>query len=107
LQAAVACAVADEVQPQDLALALVDLVEWAGSTASADGSEDGLGARRRDHFDGDREVLRRAALIAAERGAATRVTDELLTSAIDELTEGSDQLTGTILGSGRLAADQD
>jgi ATPase family associated with various cellular activities (AAA) len=48
-----------------------------------------------------REVLRRAALIAAERGDVTRVTDELVTSAIDELRAGSDQLSRTIIGSGR------
>src|SRR5262249_35209153 len=40
-----------------------------------------------------REVLRRAALLAVERGEGTRIGDELLTSAIDELHEGTDQLT--------------
>lgn len=53
-----------------------------------------------------REVLRRAALIAAERGAETRVTDELLASAINELREGSDQLTSAILGSGHSPENQ-
>lgn len=46
------------------------------------------------------EVLRRASLTAAERGDATRVDDELLRLAIDEIREGADQLTSTILGSG-------
>ena len=48
-----------------------------------------------------REVLRRAALIAAERGAGTRVTDELLTAAIDELKEGTDAFASTIVGAGQ------
>jgi ATP-dependent 26S proteasome regulatory subunit len=48
-----------------------------------------------------REVLRRAALISAERGAGVRVTDELLSSAITELKQGADELTSTILGSGQ------
>ena len=48
-----------------------------------------------------REVLRRASLTAAERGDATRVDDELLSLAIDEMREGADQLTSTIIGSGQ------
>jgi hypothetical protein len=45
-----------------------------------------------------REVLRRAALLAAERGEGARITDELLSSGIQELREGADQLTSTLLG---------
>jgi hypothetical protein len=45
-----------------------------------------------------REVLRRAALLAVERGDGTRVDDELLAGAIDELREGADQLTSNLLG---------
>jgi hypothetical protein len=45
-----------------------------------------------------REALRRAALLAAERGDGTRITDELLSSGIQELREGADQLTGSLLG---------
>jgi hypothetical protein len=45
-----------------------------------------------------REVLRRAALIAAERGDGGRVDDELLGAAVNELREGADQLTSSILG---------
>lgn len=45
-----------------------------------------------------REVLRRAALTGAERGDPTHVTDELLSSAIDELRAGQDQLTSSLLG---------
>lgn len=45
-----------------------------------------------------REVLRRAALLAVERGQGTRITDELLTDAIQELHEGADQLTSNLLG---------
>jgi ATP-dependent 26S proteasome regulatory subunit len=45
-----------------------------------------------------REVLRRAALLAVERGQGTRVDDELLAGAIDELREGADQLTSNLLG---------
>lgn len=45
-----------------------------------------------------REVLRRAALFAAERGEGNRVSDEMLRSAIDELRQGADQLTSTLLG---------
>ena len=45
-----------------------------------------------------REALRRAALLAAERGQDNRVDDELLASAIHELREGADQLTSALLG---------
>ena len=45
-----------------------------------------------------REVLRRAALLAAERGDSSHVTDELLSAAVSELSEGSDQLTTSLLG---------
>jgi ATP-dependent 26S proteasome regulatory subunit len=45
-----------------------------------------------------REVLRRAALLAAERGEGARITDEILSSGIQELREGTDQLTGALLG---------
>jgi hypothetical protein len=45
-----------------------------------------------------REALRRAALLAAERGEGARITDELLSSGIQELREGADQLTGALLG---------
>lgn len=47
-----------------------------------------------------REVLRRAALITAERGHEARVDDEILGAAIDELKQGADELTSTILGAG-------
>jgi hypothetical protein len=45
-----------------------------------------------------REALRRAALLAAERGQHNRVDDELLASAVRELREGNDQLTSALLG---------
>lgn len=45
-----------------------------------------------------REALRRAALLAAERGEGAHITDELLSSGIQELREGADQLTGSLLG---------
>jgi ATP-dependent 26S proteasome regulatory subunit len=45
-----------------------------------------------------REVLRRAALLAAEHGDENRATDELLSSAIHELREDSNQLTSALLG---------
>ena len=45
-----------------------------------------------------REVLRRAALLAAERGDSSHVTDELLSAAVQELSEASDQLTTSLLG---------
>lgn len=45
-----------------------------------------------------REVLRRAALLAVERGEGTRVNDELLADAIRELREGGDELTSNLLG---------
>jgi ATP-dependent 26S proteasome regulatory subunit len=45
-----------------------------------------------------REVLRRAALLAVERGEAARVTDELLSDAVQELREGADELTSSLLG---------
>jgi ATP-dependent 26S proteasome regulatory subunit len=48
-----------------------------------------------------REVLRRAALDAAERGDQGRVTNELLTMAIDELHDSSGQLTASLLGSAK------
>lgn len=51
-----------------------------------------------------REVLRRAALLAAERGDANVITDERLTAAIDELRSSDDGLTGSLLGSGGSAA---
>jgi len=44
-----------------------------------------------------REVLRRAALQAAERGDQ-RISDELLTNAIDELHHANEQLTASLLG---------
>jgi ATP-dependent 26S proteasome regulatory subunit len=46
-----------------------------------------------------REVLRRAALSGAERGDATRITDELLTNAIAELRAGQAELTNSLLRS--------
>lgn len=52
-----------------------------------------------------REVLRRAALIAAERGTGTRVTDELLTAAIDELKEGADAFMSAVLGAGQTVEE--
>jgi hypothetical protein len=45
-----------------------------------------------------REVLRRAALLAVERGDENRVTDDLLREALNELREGAEQLTSTLLG---------
>jgi ATP-dependent 26S proteasome regulatory subunit len=45
-----------------------------------------------------REVLRRAALLAAERGDPGHVTDELLAAALQELNQDSDQLTASLLG---------
>lgn len=45
-----------------------------------------------------REALRRAALLAAERGDQNRIDDELLASAIHELREGTDQITSALLG---------
>jgi len=45
-----------------------------------------------------REVLRRAALLAAERGDPGHVTDALLSAALEELNEASDQLTASLLG---------
>ncbi|HEY3829488.1 MAG TPA: AAA family ATPase [Solirubrobacteraceae bacterium] len=53
-----------------------------------------------------REVLRRAALLAAERGEGIRVTDELLASAIQELREGADQLTSALLGAQAATGDR-
>lgn len=52
-----------------------------------------------------REVLRRAALLAVERGQGTRVDDELLAIAVEELREGADQLTSNLLGA-RLTSDE-
>jgi cell division protease FtsH len=54
-----------------------------------------------------REVLRRAALTGAENGDATRITDELLAAAIDELREGQSQLTSSLLGGPPTASGQD
>jgi ATP-dependent 26S proteasome regulatory subunit len=51
-----------------------------------------------------REVLRRAALLAVERGEGTRIDDGLLAAAIDELREGSDDLTTNLLGA-QITAD--
>jgi AAA+ superfamily predicted ATPase len=51
-----------------------------------------------------RELLRRAALFAAERGMASRVDDELLTLALTELRESSDQLGATLLGAPALGS---
>lgn len=45
-----------------------------------------------------REALRRAALLAAERGDVMRVTDELLSAAIAELSDGADALAASVLG---------
>jgi ATP-dependent 26S proteasome regulatory subunit len=45
-----------------------------------------------------REVLRRASLSAAERGDATRISDQLLVEAIDELRLADDQITRSVLG---------
>jgi hypothetical protein len=45
-----------------------------------------------------RELLRRAALFAAEEGAAT-VEDAHMTAALDELRQGGDSLTESLLGS--------
>ena len=45
-----------------------------------------------------RELLRRAALMSAERGASTRVDDELLSLALKELRDSSDQLGAALLG---------
>ncbi|MBN9622464.1 MAG: 26S protease regulatory subunit [Actinobacteria bacterium] len=53
-----------------------------------------------------REVLRRAALLAVERGDGTRVDDELLASAVEELREGADQLTSNLLGAHLTVDDQ-
>jgi ATP-dependent 26S proteasome regulatory subunit len=44
-----------------------------------------------------REVLRRAAVRAAEQGDQ-RISDELLTTAIDELHDANEQLTASLLG---------
>jgi DNA polymerase III delta prime subunit len=48
-----------------------------------------------------REALRRAALLGLERGGEQPITDELLRSAIEELRDGSDALTRSLLGAGR------
>jgi ATP-dependent 26S proteasome regulatory subunit len=45
-----------------------------------------------------REVLRRAALLAVERGEGARIDDEMLSAAVDELREGADELTSNLLG---------
>jgi ATP-dependent 26S proteasome regulatory subunit len=45
-----------------------------------------------------REVLRRAALLALERGEPTRITDEVLSEATDELRGAPDEITGRLLG---------
>lgn len=45
-----------------------------------------------------REVLRRAALLALERGQHNRITDEELTQATEELRGSADELTGRLLG---------
>lgn len=47
----------DEVQPQQLARALLDLVAWAESFASADGSVDALEGSLRAHFGGEMKGL--------------------------------------------------
>ena len=45
-----------------------------------------------------REALRRAALLAIERGRGNTIDDELLTDAVNELRENPDELTGPLLG---------
>ncbi len=54
-----------------------------------------------------REVLRRAALLAAERGDGAHITDELLSSSIHELREGADQLTVSLLGAPTSSGESD
>jgi ATP-dependent 26S proteasome regulatory subunit len=51
-----------------------------------------------------RELLRRAALLAAEEGAST-VEDRHTAAALDELRAGGDSLTESLLGARRPAAD--
>jgi cell division protease FtsH len=45
-----------------------------------------------------REVLRRATVIAAEQGDATRIDDQLLADAIEELRQATDQIGRAVLG---------
>jgi ATP-dependent 26S proteasome regulatory subunit len=45
-----------------------------------------------------REALRRAALIALERGRDNQINDELLAAAVHELRDDSDRLTNSLLG---------
>ena len=51
-----------------------------------------------------RELLRRAALIAAERGAGTRLTDGDVSDALDELRQAGSELTQRLLGAGAETA---
>lgn len=45
-----------------------------------------------------REVLRRAALLAIERGQENRITDEILSEATHELRDAADETTSRVLG---------
>jgi len=45
-----------------------------------------------------REALRRAALLALERGEQNRITDAVLREGIDELRDSADELAGRLLG---------
>jgi hypothetical protein len=68
----------------------LDIADRAGFLAATEGATPAF----------IREVLRRASLSAAEQGDATYVNDEQIKLAINELREGADQLTSTILGAG-------
>jgi hypothetical protein len=52
-----------------------------------------------------REVLRRASLAAAENGDATRITDQLLVSAIEDLHLADDSLARSALGAPNAASN--
>ena len=53
-----------------------------------------------------RELLRRAALVAAEGTEGTlRVTADHLEQALEELRQGADELTNTLLGARRSSDD--
>jgi hypothetical protein len=54
-----------------------------------------------------REVLRRAALLALERGEANRITDEVLSEATRELRDASDDITSRLLGDAVSAGSPD
>jgi ATP-dependent 26S proteasome regulatory subunit len=53
-----------------------------------------------------REVLRRAALYAAERGDGNSISGELLANAVAELREGADEVTNALLGASPMPIDQ-